>query len=97
MRVLKKESRFDHAGDNYEVYAYLNDGSVRVLDMKPMIEQGGIFQALEDQTVFREALTVMNHSVAWDLGGNRDEGNCIDVDPFRVYECPIVADIPMEL
>ncbi|MCD8148091.1 MAG: DUF2442 domain-containing protein [Clostridiales bacterium] len=84
------------AGNNYVVYAYLNDGSVRVLDMKPMIKKGGVFQILEDPKIFRETLTVMNQSVAWDLSGNRDEENCIDVDPFCVYECPMVADIPVE-
>lgn len=31
------------AGDNYTVYAYLNDGTVRCVDMKPMIAQGGVF------------------------------------------------------
>ena len=47
----KKELDFTHfspevfqavAGENYTVYAYMNDGNVRVLDVKPLIEKGGI-------------------------------------------------------
>ena len=28
------------AGENYTVYAYMNDGSVREFDVKPLIKQG---------------------------------------------------------
>ena len=36
------------AGNNYTVYAYLNDGSVREFDVKPLIKKGGIFKKIED-------------------------------------------------
>ena len=36
------------AGENYTVYAYMNDGSVREFDVKPLIKQGGIFKKIED-------------------------------------------------
>lgn len=100
-----KESRLDFskfypevfqaaAGKNFVVYAYMNDGNLRVLDMKPMIAKGGVFEALKDEAVFRTKLTVMNSSVAWDLQGDRDESNCIDIDPFYIFDCPVIADIP---
>ncbi len=80
------------AGENYTVYAYMNDGSVRLYDAKPLIQKGGIFQKIADETVFKETLTVLNHSIAWDINGNRDEYHCIDIDPFDVFKSPIVQD-----
>ena len=82
------------AGNNYTVYAYLNDGSVRKFDVKPLIKQGGIFKRIEDETVFKNTLTVLNGTVAWDIAGNRNEYECIDIDPMTVFKCPIVPDIP---
>lgn len=78
------------AGENYMVYAYLNDGSVRKLDVKPLIKKGGIFSEIEDETRFKKTLTVMNGTVAWDIAGNRNEQECIDIDPVTVFECPMV-------
>ena len=82
------------AGKNYTVYAYLNDGSVREFDVKPLIKQGGVFKKIEDGTVFKNTLTVLNGTVAWDIAGNRNEYECIDIDPMTIFECPIVPDIP---
>ena len=81
-------------GDNYTVYAYFNDGSVRLADIKPLISQGGVFAKLQDEQVFRETLTVMNHAVAWDLEGNRDATKCIDIDPCTMYESSIIVKDP---
>ncbi len=82
------------AGENYIVYAYLNDGSIRMLDMKPMIKGSGVFSVLNDEKIFRGKLTVLNNSVAWDIEGNRDEYKCIDIDPFQVFESPVVSELP---
>ncbi len=82
------------AGENYTVYAYLNDGSVRSVDVKPLIKNGGVFSVLEDEKIFRSKLTVLNGSVAWDIAGTRDEYNCIDIDPRSIFNSPIVEDFP---
>ena len=82
------------AGDNFTVYAYMNDGSIRLYDVKPAIKKGGVFKILEDEKFFREKLTVLNNSVAWDLSGTRDESRCIDIDPFSIFDSPTVTDIP---
>ena len=82
------------AGKNYMVYAYLSDGSVREFDVKPLINQGGVFQKIEDETIFRDTLTVLNGTVAWDIAGNRNEYECIDIDPMTIFKCPIVPEIP---
>lgn len=82
------------AGNNYTVYAYLNDGSVRELDVKPLIKKGGVFKKIEDETVFKNTLTVLNGTVAWDIAGNRNEYECIDIDPMTIFKCPVVPDFP---
>lgn len=81
-------------GKDRTVYAYLNDGSVRKFDVKPFIEKGGIFECLRDEHIFRQTLTVLGNTIAWDLAQTRDESKCIDIDPFDVFNSPIVPDIP---
>lgn len=81
------------AGENFTVYAYMKDGSIRLFDAKPLIEQGGVFEKLRDETFFSERLTVMNETVAWDLSGRHDPADCIDIDPFTVASCPEADDI----
>jgi hypothetical protein len=80
-------------GDNFTVYAYCNDGAVRLVDVKPLIASGGVFAPLSDPELFRERLTVLNDTVAWDIAGNRDASECVDLDPFQIFEtAPIVED-----
>jgi len=80
---------------DYKIYAYMNDGSVRLYDAKPLILKGGVFEPLIDMEVFRTAATVLNDTIAWDISGNRDETDCIDIDPFSVASAPAVSD-PLE-
>ena len=78
--------------DNFEVYAYLNDGSIRLYDTKPLLQKNTVFEPLMDIQTFKEKLTVINDTIAWDMGGNRDSYKCIDIDPFTIYENQPVAD-----
>ena len=72
---------------------YFHDGTVRLYDASPLLEKGGVFAPLRDDAIFRERLTVLNDTVAWDLDGNRDPAACIDLDPCELYEsCPVVED-----
>lgn len=83
-------------GDNFTVYAYCNDGAVRLVDVKPLITKGGVFSPLEDRDFFRDRLTVLNDTVAWDMTGDRDLTACVDLDPEQIFmKSPIVAD-PLE-
>ena len=78
--------------EDYKVYVYFNDGSIRCKDVKPLIKSGTVFSPLLDKEVFFSKITVMNDTVAWDLDGDRDEGNCIDLDVEMLYGCPEVPD-----
>jgi hypothetical protein len=81
------------AGQNFSVYIYFHDGTVRMLDAFPFVRKGGVFTPLQDADFFRNRLTVMNDTVAWDVDGNRDPSTCIDLDPCELYDsCPIVED-----
>lgn len=82
--------------DNFEVYAYCNDGAIRFFDVKPLITKGGVFSKISNLEYFKETLTVLNGTIAWDIGKNRDEYKCIDIDPFVIFDnCPVVND-PLE-
>ena len=81
-------------GNDYKIYVYMNDGAVREFDMKPSIDKGGVFEVLKDKNIFRQTLTVIGYTAAWDLEGSRDESKCIDIDPFELFNSPVVPDIP---
>ena len=76
------------------VYAYMNDGSVRKFDVKPLIKKGGVFKKIEDKEIFKNTLTVLNGTVAWDIAGNRNIYKCIDIDPMTIFKSPAVPDFP---
>ena len=82
--------------NDFCVYAYFNDGSVRLLNMKPLIKPDTVFESLNDLTYFKSKLSVINNTVAWDVGGNRNPRNCIDIDPCVIFEQPAVED-PLNL
>jgi len=83
-------------GDGFTVYAYCNDGAVRLVDIKPLIALGGVFAPLANQDFFRSRLTVLNNTIAWDMTGDRDPASCVDLDPEQIFaEAPVVAD-PLE-
>ena len=48
---------------------------------------------IRDINEFKEACTVMNGTLAWDISGNRDESSCIDIDPFTVYELESINNL----
>lgn len=67
---------------------------MRKFDVKPLIKQGGVFQKIKNINVFKNTLTVLNGTVAWDIAGNRNEHECIDIDPMTIFESPLISDIP---
>ena len=80
------------AGEDFTVYAYMLDGTIRHYDAKPLIERGGVFEALKNEDFFKERLTVLNDTIAWDLSGDGNPSECIDIDPFTLESCPAVPD-----
>ena len=47
-------------GPDFTAYAYFTDGAMRLADMKLLIEKGGVFERIADESIFSEPLTVAN-------------------------------------
>ncbi|MEM7181443.1 MAG: DUF2442 domain-containing protein [Spirochaetota bacterium] len=82
--------------EDYKVYLYFDDGKIKLYDLKPLLTKG-VFQKLQDKTFFKERCTVLNNTLAWDLSGNYDPTNCLDLDPIELYKTAIdVEEDPLE-
>lgn len=85
------------ADDSYGVYAYFNDGSVRYKNLQELISKGGVFSKIQDPVIFKDTITVMNGTVAWDVNGTWDRTAVLDIDPIEFYEtagkvpCPLTS------
>jgi len=75
--------------DNYHVQVFFDDGKIIEYDATQDLNSE-LFRPLKDIDVFKNTCTVMNDTLAWDLQGNRDETQCIDIDPFTLYELPAI-------
>ena len=74
--------------EDFTVNVYFDDGKIKLYDAKQLISKGGIFAQLGDAGFFNERCSVMNHTLAWDIGGNFDPTECIDICPDIIYtEC----------
>lgn len=71
--------------DDFKIKVYFHDGHIRIFDMKPLLDCGEVFEPLKDPVFFRERLTVLNKTAAWDIAGNYDPTKCVDIDPETIY------------
>ena len=69
---------------DYTVTVYFVDGKIVNYDVKPKLEKG-VFAALKDPAIFMNRCKIMNDTLAWDLSGENDPTNCIDIDPETLY------------
>lgn len=72
------------AAADFHVIAYFSDGSVREIDVRPLLA-GEAFAPLRDPETFKKTLTIINRTVAWDIRGNRSPADCIDLDPMVIH------------
>ena len=70
--------------EDYTVAVYFCDGKQVIYDAKPKLSSG-IFQRLNDITFFINNCKIMNDTLAWDLTGENDATQCIDIDPDYLY------------
>ena len=80
---------------NHTVYIYFADGKTVCYDVNPKLGSG-IFQSLKDIDVFVNSCRIMNDTLAWDVSGNNDPTDCIDVDPCSLYELDACLDPLMD-
>ena len=67
------------------MYVYFSDGSIRLVDVRPLIHSGSVFEPLEDIEIFKSSITVLNDTVAWDLFGDRNSRRALYFVIFVLY------------
>lgn len=72
--------------DDFQVYVYFEDGKIKLFDMKPVIAKGGVFDKISSIDDFKSKCTVMNNTLAWDINGDFDSYNCLDISPETIYK-----------
>jgi len=70
--------------NNFTVYCYFDDGTIKLFDFRPLIGKG-VFEQISNISAFIEKCTVMNSTLAWDLSGTYDPYKCIDIAPETIY------------
>ncbi|MDW2796957.1 DUF2442 domain-containing protein [Clostridium boliviensis] len=71
--------------DNYHVQVFFDNGKIVDYNATNLL-QGEVFKPLQDIQTFKDTCTVLNDTLAWDISGNRDPSESIDIDPFTLYE-----------
>ncbi|WP_143322583.1 DUF2442 domain-containing protein [Clostridium sp. HBUAS56010] len=71
--------------DNFHVQIFFDNGKIVEYDATGLL-QGEVFKPLQDIQIFKNTCTVLNDTLAWDLSGDRNPSECIDLDPFALYE-----------
>ena len=77
--------------EDYTVTVYFSDGKIVRYNAKPKLEQG-VFRELKDISFFVKSCKIMNDTLAWDLTGNNDPFQCIDIDPDFLYGLEYAED-----
>ena len=67
-------------------HAEYNGYSALIEISKARVIKGNLpSRQLKDKDIFTNTCTILNDTLAWDVGGNRDETSCIDIDPETLY------------
>ncbi len=70
---------------DYKIIVYFADGAIREYDVSHLVGKG-VFKYLEDEEFYKNNCTVLNNTLAWTIDGKFDKTNCIDIDPYMIYE-----------
>ena len=57
----------------------------------PFLEDG-IFRKLKDLQIFMNSCTILNGTLAWDISGDRNEYECIDIAPETLHALPDASE-----
>ncbi|MDY5845752.1 MAG: DUF2442 domain-containing protein [Bariatricus sp.] len=77
--------------EDYTVDVYFEDGKIVCYDAKPLLDKK-VFEPLKNLNFFMNACTILNGTLAWDITGDRDCSNCIDIAPDMLYELENVKE-----
>ena len=76
---------------DYTVSVYFCDGKIVSYDARPKLDHG-IFQELNDLSIFIDRCKIMNNTLAWDISGDNDTTKCIDIDPDYLYSLDYIEE-----
>jgi hypothetical protein len=71
--------------DNYHVQVFFDNGKIVEYDASSLL-QGEVFKPFQNIKIFKDTCTVLNDTLAWDISGDKNLSECIDLDPFMLYE-----------
>lgn len=77
--------------EDYTVDVYFDNGRLVRYDVRPFLADG-VFKRIADISTFINTCTILNDTLAWDIAGNRNEYECIDIDPETLYALPDVSE-----
>ena len=69
---------------DYTIIVYFDDGRIIRRDIKPLVDKGGVFEALRHLDFFLNHVTVLDGTVAWSR--DYDPAHSLDLDPLVLYE-----------
>ena len=75
--------------DDYKVYVIYENGKKYLYDANRLVEK---FKILQDIDFFKGRCTVINDTLAWDIDGDMNEENCIDIAPESIFDSEEVTD-----
>jgi len=70
----------------YTVYLYYDNGEIKLYDCKWILEEDGIFSAIQNPNDFVRLCVIMNNTLAFDITEKFDPYSCIDICPDTIYE-----------
>ncbi len=77
--------------ENFHVEVLFDNGRLVDFDAGSLLEDEE-YAPLKEISVFQNTCKVLGGTLAWDLTGAGDPDNCLDVDPFMLYECPALNE-----
>ena len=80
--------------ENYKVIVYFVDGVIKEYDVSHLVGKG-VFECLKDEKFYKTNCTVLNGTLAWTLDGKYNKNNCLDIDPYVIYEKGIKVSDPL--
>ena len=83
IRVLPKE--------DYHVEVLFDNGKLVDFDAAPLLDEEE-YAPLKELSVFKNTCKVLGGTLAWDFTGAENPNDCLDVDPFMLYECPALNE-----
>ena len=76
---------------DFSVLLYYDNGEIKKYDCKWILDENGIFEKIHDPYDFVNLCTIMNNTVAFDISGELDSTNCIDICPDTLYNESVAA------